>query len=464
MARRVTNLPGGEPDRLEERAMETGTGAALMGDVSIERARAHRAVTLMTLAATLLAGCSANVPSTNPATTAPVTERVHSPQQLPVLDLENAVQSLIGALLDPIATSGPNSNRAALAIDPFIDQGTGTETQATRAIVARLEERVRRDYPGFELRTFTPAAVANRPLALIGSIAAEAEGSPPAGAIRPTVFRIQVVLADLRAGRIVNRATTRVRAGDVNTTPAPFFRDSPAWLPDVAAAAYLRTAEAGSGQPVDPLYLQALSVQALIAEGMVAYEEGRYDEAFDRYSEAERLPGGDQMRVYNGVYLASRALGRQQEAEAAFGRIVEFGLRQGKLSIRFLFSPGSTVPRPTIGSGDTNRMWLRQIAQQAAEHTACLELTGHTSPTGSAAANDRLSLVRAERLRTLLIAARPALRGRIRAIGLGARNPLIGTGADDASDVLDRRVEIEPVTCQALAEAKVGTIVPGRDP
>ena len=79
---------------------------------------------------------------------------------------------------------------------------------------------------------------------------------------------------------------------------------------------------------------------------------------------------------------------------AAFGRIVEFGLRHGRLSIRFLFPPGSTALLPTVGAGDTNRVWLRQIAQQAAERAACLELTGHASPTGSPAANDRLSLAR----------------------------------------------------------------------
>ncbi|MFC7736818.1 OmpA family protein [Roseomonas sp. GCM10028921] len=403
---------------------------------------APRALAIIALAALAVTGCAGRqeVPGVR-AAASPVTEPA-PPVPVPALPLDTAVAELTGVLLAPAAVPG---GRVAVAIDPFIDQGTGTETEATRAVVARMAERVRRDLPAIGLLPLTPGTVNEQPLVLLGSLATEAGDAPPPGA-----FRLRVVLADLRTGRILRAATARVRAGEIDTTLAPFFRDSPGWLPDEAAAAYLRTVNAGAGQFVDPLYRQAILVQALVAEGMVAYEAGRYAEAYENYSRAGQLPGGDQMRVYNGVYLATRALGRPQDAEVAFGRIVEFGLRHGRLSIRFLFPPGSTALLPTIGAGDTNRVWLRQVARQASEKGACLELTGHASPTGSATANERLSLARAEALRARLVAMRPELRDRIRAIGLGARNPLVGTGADNASDVLDRRVEIEPVSCSTF--------------
>jgi len=183
---------------------------------------------------------------------------------------------------------------------------------------------------------------------------------------------------------------------------------------------------------------------------MVAYEAGRYREALERYAEAQRLPAGDQMRVHNGLYLAAWSLGQRREAEEAFGRVVDFGLRQGRLAVKFLYRPGSTAFIPDQAVSAPYGMWLRQIAARTDERSACLLLTGHASPTGAAAANERLSRGRAERLRARLAAERPTLRERTGARGVGAREPLVGTGADNVSDALDRRVELAPVACGEL--------------
>ena len=39
---------------------------------------------------------------------------------------------------------------------------------------------------------------------------------------------------------------------------------------------------------------------------------------------------------------------------------------------------------------------------------------------------------------------------------MGSRETIVGTGADDASDVLDRRVEFEPRTCPATVASAGG--------
>jgi hypothetical protein len=42
----------------------------------------------------------------------------------------------------------------------------------------------------------------------------------------------------------------------------------------------------------------------------------------------------------------------------------------------------------------------------------------------------------------------PALQGHVIAAGAGAKNNLVGTGADDMSDALDRRVDFKVIpTC-----------------
>ena len=91
-------------------------------------------------------------------------------------------------------------------------------------------------------------------------------------------------------------------------------------------------------------------------------------------------------------------------------------------------------------------MWLRRIAQAAESSGSCLNIIGHTSRSGSAELNDRLSLQRAERVAELL-EAEADLRGQLRATGRGFSENIIGTGTDDASDAIDRRVEFSVVPC-----------------
>ena len=115
--------------------------------------------------------------------------------------------------------------------------------------------------------------------------------------------------------------------------------------------------------------------------------------------------------------------------------------------MKFLFRPGSTQFWPDPAVSRFYPMWIREIAKEADSKAACLRITGHTSVTGSPAFNDQLSLKRAERVQTRLVAERPPLRSRTEAAGLGSREPIIGTGTDDARDALDRRVEFQPHPC-----------------
>jgi outer membrane protein OmpA-like peptidoglycan-associated protein len=90
-------------------------------------------------------------------------------------------------------------------------------------------------------------------------------------------------------------------------------------------------------------------------------------------------------------------------------------------------------------------MWLRQIATHSASRRACLQVTGNTSPSGSAALNDQLSQLRAEYVKQRLEEDAPSLQGRLIATGVGSKNNLVGTGADDLTDALDRRVDFKGI-------------------
>ena len=92
-------------------------------------------------------------------------------------------------------------------------------------------------------------------------------------------------------------------------------------------------------------------------------------------------------------------------------------------------------------------MWIEQIAARVAQSNTCLEIVGHTSATGPAQLNERLSVLRAQAVKTTLERSDKRLAGKLIASGVGPRETLIGTAKDDASDALDRRVEFKVQKC-----------------
>ena len=76
-----------------------------------------------------------------------------------------------------------------------------------------------------------------------------------------------------------------------------------------------------------------------------------------------------------------------------------------------------------------------------------MEIVGHSSATGTEAANDPLSLRRAQYIRQRLGAESPEVARRTRTQGMGSRHNIVGTGTDDVVDALDRRVEFAVVEC-----------------
>lgn len=369
----------------------------------------------------------------------------------PALPFEDAVVAAAAALFANarLPEAGSPSGRHLLVIDPLIDGVAGARSAATATMEARIARVVREQHADrFELQPLSTVAVSRSPLVLLGSFTGLGPGGRTVGPA--DAYRIWLVLADLRTGRVVARGVARALPAGVDTAPAPFERDSPLWLAsDANRRAYLRTCEGAIGDAVDPAYLDGVFASALVADGMAAYDAGRHRDALDNFEAALRAPGGDQLRAHNGVYLARWALGQRAEAEQAFARAVDFGFRRGSVAVKMVFRPASTLFWPDPEVSGAYPAWLRQIARRTAADTACLRLTGHTSPTGPRSFNDRLSLARAEAVRARLVEEAPPLEARTGARGLGSQQPVVGNGRDDASDLLDRRVEFEVVPCAA---------------
>jgi outer membrane protein OmpA-like peptidoglycan-associated protein len=355
-------------------------------------------------------------------------------------------EALQRAANDLFSKAQLEGTRVELVIDPLIDGISGAQSTSTRSMQQTLIDLVGKSYPRFQVQPFSAEALARNPVVLIGTFTAvnnagEANGSRDA-------YRICLALADLKAKRIVSKGVARAKPDGVDVTPTTYYRDSPMWSKDPSTEAYIKTCQGTKlGDPIDPLYAERLNVAALINDGILEYEARHYREALAFYRTARALPGGDQHRVRIGAYLASSKLGRKDDAVEAFGDLVDSGLSGKQLMVKLLFQPGSTqfIANPQIT--EPYPMWLSQIATRAKQKGACLEIVGHTSRTGLPQVNERLSVLRAQYVMDLLQAGAPDSRGRMIATGRGYNENLIGTGKDDASDALDRRVEFKVIGC-----------------
>ena len=355
----------------------------------------------------------------------------------PPQPFDNAVQMTAGLVL---TRTPPAPARQQVVIDPLVDGVTGDQSAATQRIQRQILEIARTSYPQYEFIPFSAPALARTPLVMVGTFTPISTKPVP----DRDAFRFCLVMGDLKSGKAVAKAVTKALPDSVDITPTAFFRDSPAWTDDALVKSYVATCQATKvGDPIAPSYLSGLLTASIISDAIEAYTAERYAEALDLYRNAQRTRAGDQLRVHNGIYLANWRLKRLAEAEATFGELVDYSLKNKRLAVKLLFRSGSTGLVESEG-GQTD-MWLRQIAAGAARQGTCMQVSGHTSRSGSAALNLQLSLVRAEYIKSRLEENAPALRGKLIAAGMGATQNLVGTGADDASDALDRRVEFRIV-------------------
>jgi outer membrane protein OmpA-like peptidoglycan-associated protein len=334
--------------------------------------------------------------------------------------------------------------KKALIIDPMIDAASGQQTRVTRQLEQKVSDRLGSQHPQFEVLPFQAASLARAQYLLTGTMVRSAGGAA-SGARKP--LQINLALVELSTRSVLAQASALARDDGLDTSPTPYYQDSPVLVKDQVVEGYIRTAQTPPGQPADAYYIERLSAAVLINDGANAYNASQYQDALGLYRNALTTSAGEQLRALNGVYLASWKLGRSADAEQAFGRVVAFGLSQRNLGVKFLFNPGSTEFWSDPKVNGPYALWLRQIARQASAAKVCMNVVGHTSHTGSEQTNDRLSQARAAVIKQKLDADAPDLATRTKASGVGWRENIIGTGTDDVSDALDRRVEFKIVNC-----------------
>jgi outer membrane protein OmpA-like peptidoglycan-associated protein len=388
-----------------------------------------------------LGGCADGTVKGAPGDTGQATP--HAPH--PIVPFDDAITAAAEQMFQSFKMDGDNGTAPLpVVIDPLIDGATGNQSKATSYIQNKVVALAGTKYTRFQVQPFTASALNSKPLVLIGTLntinkAAEMKGNRSA-------WWICVVLVDLKSGKVVARGVALAQLDGVDITPLEYFRDSPAWSEDDATSTYVKSCQKSKvGDRVDPKYLESLAASASIAQAIEAYDQGQYQQALDLYKNAAAIPGGDQLRLFVGLYLTNQKLGDRAAEEDAFRRLVDFGLSHKRLAVKFLFRPGSTLFVTDQTTAAPYDMWLQEIAHESSTLDVCLEVTGHTTPTGLPPVNRELSVLRAEYIKDRLETIEPPLTARTIANGVGSRDNLVGTGKDDDSDALDRRVEFKVI-------------------
>ena len=350
-------------------------------------------------------------------------------------DLAAAAQAIANDLARQVGTG---SASRTLVIDPMLDRQTGQQTAAS----ARVEEAIRPALAGairgVTVLPFNADGAAKSRLVATGSVT-RSQG--------PDQYLVSVALTDRESGLVVAQAVARFRQPGLDSRATAFYRDSPSLVRDRSVDGYLKTSETTAGKPADALYVEQIPTSALLADALAAYNGGQFDRALAAYTAAGARQDGQRLSTFNGIYLTNIRLGRLADAEAAFYKIAVLGLATNNLAVKLLFRPGSTEFWADPSVSGLYPMWLRQIGRAVQSSGTCLNIVGHTSRSGSDSVNDRLALSRATAVRDLLSREVAGLERLARVTGVGSRQNLIGTGADDASDALDRRVAFEVVPC-----------------
>ena len=352
-----------------------------------------------------------------------------------------------GAELFAQARAQIGQEARAVVVDPLIDANTGAQTVSTARMGVQLEAIVKTKYSPWAVRPLTRQALADKPLLLIGTLTPvnveRAVDTPP------DAFRVWLTLIDLRSGKVIAKQLDRATVDSVNPEPLKYYADSPTWHKDKTVLGYINSCQLNTriGDPADPDYLSRLPAAAVVNEAILAYGEGKIPTAQKLYKEAEPISDPGDLRVLNGLYLTSWQLGQKDAAREAFSKLVDSGLELKRLPVKLLFQPGKTSFNQIGDLPQQYQVWISALAQQAGKTSACVRIVGHSSRTGSASANERLSRQRAEAVQKLLEQNNRALGTRLSATGVGSKEALVGLGTDDQRDALDRRVEFRVVDC-----------------
>lgn len=360
------------------------------------------------------------------------------------LELDTAIRLLTDELLQSVMEKQDNPSGLVI-LDPFVDADSGQIVQVSRQIEHIVEDQVGKKFGQFNATRITSQNLSQANYIINGVIQLD---EYKRGGITTQYYRVDSSIIQLKTGLLVDALRVWIAETNLDYRPVAAYEDSPVYAKDTYVDKLVDLTQSTSETTSEQAYYGFLGTQALLVEAESAYERKEYPTALSLFNLALQREDGKIVRTYAGLYETHLKLGDTTAAESAFGQLLEASVAQANtLQVKFLFQVDSTDFIEDNQLRNQYTVWLGQIGQFFSRHQYCVQVEGHSSHTGTEHYNKLLSLKRAEKIQSLILNDFPNLATKMKAVGKGFSENIVGTGTDDARDAIDRRVEFEVITC-----------------
>jgi outer membrane protein OmpA-like peptidoglycan-associated protein len=350
-------------------------------------------------------------------------------------------RSSAGATINKVAVN-PVTKHAELrkiVIDPFFDADSGYPVKINPRINSILSLEIARRF--VVTGGMVPENLEISEFVLTGmvSLGEAAQGGGRA-------YKVYAAVFDKPSGIV--QASAVVYIDSFDTTPMQIYQDSPVFLKGQNFDAHVSSVKKKQKEAVVKGYQDKLPASSLRVKADLLYEQKEYLDSLDYYRKAAGNEKTLQdLEILNGIFTNMVRQGRFKDAEPVYGQLLRVSINETKgVASKITFGPNSKSP--VAGMAGVYGIYVRQIAKLVGSLPNCrVKIIGHSSRTGSEAYNGKLSLQRALSIQKQICTFAPSASGRCEAVGRGFQDNIIGSGADDSSDEIDRRVEFKFTTC-----------------
>ena len=361
-------------------------------------------------------------------------------QDLAVNLADQLEKSSIGNVLNKVVIN-PLTQRKQLkkiVIDPFVDVESGYPVKANAKIKDIIAKEIGRR---FEITgEMEPENLEISEYVLNGMVTIEEKVGK-----RGNVYKVNAAVFEKSSGKVLASAAVRVSRFD--TTPMDIYKDSPVYLKGESYEQHMSSVKKMPNEDVNKEYQNRLMIKAMLVKGDLLYEQREFKKSLTYYNQAAGSQTEQPMEVLNGQYTNLAKQEQWVEAEEVYGKLAKASVHEtNEVTSKITFAPNSI--QPLERKAVQHNIYMKQIANLVAANRSCtIKIIGHCSRTASASYNDKLSLQRAAWIQKQMATYAPEVMNKSQIIGRGFRENIVGTGTDDITDEIDRRVEFKFNNC-----------------
>jgi outer membrane protein OmpA-like peptidoglycan-associated protein len=339
--------------------------------------------------------------------------------------------SSIGSFLNKVVVDPLTKQKQLnkIVIDPFIDVESGYPVKVNARIVEIISQELTERFN--VTGEMEPDNLEVSEYVLNGIITIDDK--------QKNIYKVCASVFYKSSGKVLASANVHVKRFD--TTPKEIYNDSPIFLKGKDYDNYVSSVKKLPDETVNDEYHDGLTVKSMQVKGDKLYEQKDFKKSLSYYNQASNSKSGQQLEVLNGQFTILVKQGQWKAAEDVYKKLLKASIAETRaISSKIFFNPRSIVPMES--KADIYKIYMKQIANFVASNPKCkVKIIGHCSRTGTESYNDKLSRVRAGWIQKQMAIYSPEVMNQSDPIGRGFHDNIVGTGRDDVSDQIDRRVE-----------------------